>query len=197
MAPPAVPTRMPTSATGSKAPVSAHLNGRVGGFTYIELLIVVFLLGLLVSLALLSLRAPPPAERLQREAARLYARMDLAREEAVLQVRTFGLQVDADEYRFLEWRNGRWQLLSDDRLLPAHELPEDIRIDVRLDGIEVSLGPADADREEEQRRPQLFFLSSGEILPGFSLRLSAAETDAEFTIAPGEEQWLQLSDSGD
>lgn len=169
---------------------------RCGGFTYIELLIAVFLIGLLVSLALLAVPGESPADRLQREAGRLYARMDLAREEAVLQAVTLGLRVDEEGYRFLQLRSDRWQALSDDRLLPPHELPETVELAVELEGVEVSLEDDDGQENEDERPPpQIFFLSSGEILPPFRLRLGAADVDAEFAIAPGEEQWIELTDS--
>jgi len=167
--------------------------GPRGGFTYIELLVAVFLIGLLVSLALLALPGETPAQRLEREAQRLYARMDLAREEAVLQAITLGLGIDDAGYRFLQLRSDRWQALADDRLLPEHELPEDVELSLDLDGIEVSLEPAEKSGEDEQGpSPQLHFLASGEILPDFTLRLRADDTDAEFVIEPGDEEWLTL-----
>ena len=174
---------------------------RRAGFTLIELLVVVFLIGLLASVAVLALRTDSPAERLEREAARLYARMDLAREEAVLRARSLGLQVDTGGYRFLELAEGRWQPLADDRLLAAHELPDTMRLVAELDGIEIVLAsPGDTtdgrSGEEDRLRPQIFFLASGELLPEFSLLLSARDTDTEFMIEPGEEQWLDLSEQG-
>lgn len=189
---------MPTSATGS-SPVAGHGTGgrtapRSGGFTYIELLVAVLLIGLLVSLAVLSLPTETPVDRLEREAARLHARMDLAREEAVLQVRTLGLRVADGHYRFQELSQEGWRALPDDRVLPEHELPDEMRLDVELDGIEIALD-AETDSDEQRPRPQIYFLASGEILPDFRLRLTAEDTDIEFTIAPGDEQWLGLSDS--
>lgn len=195
---------MPISATGSNRlaarPVHGRLAARRGGFTYIELLIALFLIGLLVSLALLAVPGESPADRLQREAGRLYARMDLAREEAVLQALTLGLRVDEEGYRFLQLRSDRWQALSDDRLLPPHELPGTVELAVELEGIEVSLEDDDDDAqgdEDERPPPQIFFLPSGEIQPAFSLRLSAEDTDAEFTIEPGDEQWIALAETGE
>jgi len=170
--------------------------GRRGGFTYIELLVAVFLIGLLVSLAMLALPGETPTQRLQREAERLYARMDLAREEAVLQAITLGLGIDDTGYRFLQLGSDRWQALADDRLLPEHELPDGVELSLDLEGIEVSLEPPEESEESEEDEggasPQLYFLASGEILPDFTLRLRADDTDAEFVIEPGDEQWLTL-----
>lgn len=192
---------MPTSATGSNTAAGNGVGGpfalRVGGFTFIELLVTILLLGLLVSLAVLSLQTESAADRLEREAARLYARMDLAREEAVLQVRTLGLRVEDGRYRFLVFAREGWRALADDRILPEHELPETTRLEAELDGMELALENPDTDSEEQRPPPQIFFLASGEILPDFALRLTAEDTDVEFTIEPGDEQWLELSDSRD
>lgn len=193
---------MPTSATGNDRPAGRAVSDRSGtrsaGFTYIELLIALFLIGLFVSLALLSLPGESPADRLQREAERLYARMNLAREEAVLQVRTLGLRIDEEGYRFLHLRSDRWQALADDRLLPAHELPDSVQLSLDLEGIEVSLEDEwdEDDTEDERPPPQIYFLASGEILPEFSLHLRGENTEAEFVIEPGDEEWLTLAEPG-
>ena len=179
---------MPISATGSDR--ARRPPGAPRGFTLVELLVVLLLIGLLVSLAVLSVRTASPAERLQEEAARLYARMDLAREEAVLRAQSLGLAVDREGYRFLALAEGGWSTLADDRLLAAHRLPRDTRVEAAIDGVDIALDERAEDADE--RGPQIFFLASGEILPAFRLRLTAAETDAEYVIAPGEERWLEL-----
>lgn len=151
-----------------------------------------FLMGLIVSLAVLSVRSESPVERLEREAGRLHARMDLAREEAVLRSRSLGLRVTPGGYRFLQRDDGDWRIPAGDRLLSRHELPESMRLEADLDGLEVSLTGAG----DVERRPHIFFLASGEIIPDFTLRLSARDSEFVFTIAPGEEQWLELSENG-
>jgi len=194
---------MPTSATGNdRRPgraVSDHAGPRRAGFTYIELLIALFLIGLFVSLALLSLPGESSADRLQREAERLFSRMNLAREEAVLRVRTLGLRIDEEGYRFLHLRDDRWQALADDRLLPAHELPGSVQLSLDLEGIEVSLeDDRDEDADDDERPPpQIYFPAGGEILPPFELRMRGDDTEVEFFITPGDEKWLQLTDSRD
>lgn len=192
---------MPISATGNDRGPSQGLSGparpQSRGFTLAELLVVVFLIGLLVSLAVLALRGDSPSERLEREAARLHARMDLAREEAVLRAQSLGLQVEPGAYRFFELTEGGWQTLNDDRLLAEHELPDGTHLRARLDGIEIVLDESTQDAgngaEDEKRRPQIFFLASGELVPDFTLTLSADDTEAEFAIEPGDERWLDLT----
>ena len=94
---------MPTSATGS--------NRRAAGFSLVELLVVVAMLGLLGGAVLLTL--PPDAARAADQADRLAAHLARAREEAVLANRAVAVRVDAGGYRFEQRREGRWQALDE------------------------------------------------------------------------------------
>lgn len=170
------------------------------GFTMIELLVVILLVGLLVSFAVLSVGGPTPRQTQHEEARRLLARMDLAREEAVMQAGSLGVRFERDGYLFYHFIEGRWDPLGQRGLLEPYELPEAVVIDIEIDGMDVELfgGGENAEDDnaddEEAVRPQLFFLAGGEIVPGFSIRVLSADTDIEYRIQPGDEQWLTLSE---
>ena len=72
---------MPTSAPGSRARALPERRAAVRGFTLIELMIVVALVGLASSLVVLAIR-DPAATRLEHEAARLAALLESARAES-------------------------------------------------------------------------------------------------------------------
>lgn len=171
------------------------------GFTMIELLVVILLVGLLVSFAVLSVGGPSPREIQHEEARRILARMDLAREEAVMQARSLGVRFERDGYLFYGIGEGQWRMLEQGGLLDPHELPEAVAIDVEIDGLEVELfseddaeEDGDAEDDEEAVRPQIFFLAGGEIVPDFNIRILSEDTDTEYRIQPGDEQWLTLSE---
>lgn len=174
------------------------------GFTMIELMVVILLVGLLVSFAVLSVGGPSARDVQHKEARRILARMDLAREEAVMQARSLGVRFERDGYLFYGIGEGQWRMLEQGGLLDPHELPEPVAIDVEIDGLEVELfgddetaaegSGDDEDDDEEAVRPQIFFLAGGEIVPDFTIRVLSEDTDTEYRIQPGDEQWLTLSE---
>jgi len=172
------------------------------GLTLLELLVVVLLIGLLTSLAVLGIQGRSPRERQRETAQQLLARMQLAREEAVLRAQSLGIRLLPDGYRFFELTQDTWQPLSVERGLQGVELSEPLRLSVDIDGLEISLtggssedrsSGADSDNGDDDG-PQIFFLAGGEIVPGYTIRVTSEATRFEYVIQPGEEQWIQLSE---
>lgn len=172
------------------------------GFTLIELLVVILLVGLLVSFAVLSVGGPSTRQTQHEEARRILARMDLAREEAVMQARSLGVRFERDGYFFYLHVEGQWRMLEQGGLLDPHKVPETVAIDVEIDGLEVELaggeketkeGDGDAD-DGDTVRPQIFFLAGGEIVPDYAIHILSADTYTGYHIQPGEQQWLELTE---
>lgn len=168
---------------------------RESGFTLIELLVVILIIGVLASVAVISMPSTTTADRQRTEARRLLGRMELAREESVLQARSVGLRLERDGYRFVRFEDNAWRDFGSTHPLGVHQLPQDIRIEIDLDGVEVGLIESDDDDEETDAfRPHLYFLAGGEIMPGYTLYLYGEDTSIEFRIRPGDERWFELSE---
>lgn len=96
---------MRTSATGKAE------RRRRAGFTLLELLVVVTLIGLMSAVVVLSL--PDPRPSLDVESERFAARLLRAREEAVMTGRTVEVTVTPQGYSFFRRRAGERQALTD------------------------------------------------------------------------------------
>jgi len=90
---------MPTSATG-----------KAEGFTLVELLIVLTVIGLLSASVVMAF--PDPGGSLRYDAEQFAARAKAVRDMAIVDGRSFSVQVSDRGYAFQEWRNAQWHPLA-------------------------------------------------------------------------------------
>ena len=141
------------------------------GFTLLEILVVIVIIGVMVSMATLSIGLLGADRQSEEEARRVWAVITQAREEAELQAIDLALFVGATDYEFLRFdtRRNQWVPVIDDKLYAQRALPEGLRFRLWLEGREIVLKPALPDRskkdENEKAPPQLTVLSSGDDVP--------------------------------
>lgn len=166
---------------------------QVLGFTLLEILVVIVIIGVIVSMATLSVGVLGRDREVEDETHRFWAVLQQAREEAELQSLDIAIFVAATDYEFLRFdsRRNEWETIVDDKLYAHRTLPEGLRFRLWLEGREVVLKPTLPDRskqDEHQRAPpQILVLSSGDLMP-FELHL---ERDA----APALWRVVALPDS--
>lgn len=187
-------TSMPISATGTWTSPRSRVGAR--GFTLLELLVVVLIVGLFAGVAVLSLGVLGSDRDLEREALRLRSLMDLVHEEALMQGRDFGLLFSASSYRFLifDYQTGGWSIPADDNFLRERQLPEPLVIGLRLDDRDVAL-EADLTGVADEVQPQVLVLSSGEMTP-FEAAFSRDLEPGEFRLAGEFSGKIQVSEVG-
>jgi general secretion pathway protein H len=138
------------------------------GFSLLELLVVVAIIGILVGAAVLSLRDLGTDRAHEREQAeRLKSVLDLVREEAIMQNRDFGVLFTRSAYRFYTYDYGlqTWLAPAGDRLLAVHTIGDRLDFALAVEDREIVLAERiDAD-DEEDPEPQELILSSGEMTP--------------------------------
>jgi len=159
------------------------------GFTLIEILVVIVIIGVMVSAATLSMGVLGRDSEVEDQSRRFWAVLRQAREESELQGLDVGVQLTPTEYLFqrFDQRNTVWTSITDDKLYAPRKLPEGLRFRAWLDGREIVLKPPtkqqqqrkepkDEDRDgkpdidRSQPPPQIVVLASGEIMP-FELQI--------------------------
>jgi general secretion pathway protein H len=160
---------MQISATGRWIEPGRLTRLRHAGFSLIELLVVVVIIGMVAAAAVLSIGALRNDDPIEIEARRLTALMELVSEEALVQGRDFGVEFFADGYRFLSWDpdSRLWSVVADEALMRRRQLPEGLRIALAVEGREVVVGEEQRlrNRREDEVVPQVGIFSSGELTP--------------------------------
>lgn len=131
------------------------------GFTLIEILVVLIVVGLLAALAVISIGDGGRQRELENEVRELYLLMQTASEQAVLNNQELGLLIEEDRYQFVVYddENGDWERKGD-RLFSARQLPEWMTV---TEFIENNLPRLSSN--EDRLRPDVVFFSSGEFTP--------------------------------
>ncbi|WP_268820182.1 type II secretion system minor pseudopilin GspH [Paraglaciecola algarum] len=164
------------------------------GFTLIEIMVVLFIMGIAASTVVLSFSGQNNAELLKKQTQRLEVVFNMASDYAVLNQRQLGLRIEqkTNSYYFMLLdENEEWVKLSIDKTFDEHLLPESFSLELSLTDLpwdtednlfstevfdeELSLDDDETQIGDEEEKklppPQVFIFSSGEITP-FSVTLS-------------------------
>ena len=158
---------MPTSATGTSAissvgSTAAATRGASRGFTLIEILVVLVIIGVITAGILLSVNITGRDRELEKESDRLLALFNYAREQAELQTREFGVMFQDDGYEFLTYdpRRAGWRSVFEDDALAARHLPDGLGVRLSVEARPVVLTrPKDA----KDKTPQVMIFSNGDL----------------------------------
>ena len=153
---------------------------RSKGFSLLELMIVIVIIGILVSVFTLSIGSFDDDET-GEYVRQLDALIALGMEEATMQGREIGLRFYQHGYEFSARvprvdENGQqlwvWVPLDADQLLRPRNFGDEYSIELLIEGKEVDL---DYDREDLDEDadylPQIFLFSSGDLAPPFYARV--------------------------
>jgi general secretion pathway protein H len=147
------------------------------GFTLIELLVVIALLGILISIAVVSFNLIGDERGVHKEIKKLSSLIDLATDEAQMQGRDFGLEFLQTGYRFVEYDPylDAWNEVIGDELLRPRTLQEDMELNLKLEDRRVLLQAEAKETEKEDDMnnrdltddylPHVLILASGDITP--------------------------------
>ena len=171
---------------GAKVPLGAEVKGtRVAGFTLIEVLVVLVLIGIIISFAVLKVGGDQRADELNRAARTFAAVLELASDTAISRGEEWGVRVDSEGYRFLvlgqdeqdKEKREKWIDVENDPVFRSRAWERGMRVELELEGRDAVL----EDAGEEQDKPSILLLSSGEMTP-FIATFSAPETEARAQV---------------
>jgi len=168
---------------------SVAVPTRSAGFTLLELMVVLVLIGIIFSFAVLSLSGDSISELMEQETRRLATLLELAGDEAVLRGEELAVNFTDNGYEFLVLQDGGgWQSSGDDGLLKAYSLPADIELRLEVEGeppeLNVMTGEGageDAEEGDDSLTPQVFILSSGEMTP-FAATFLSLQSDYRYHL---------------
>jgi general secretion pathway protein H len=168
---------------------------RTSGFTLLEVLVVVVIIGIITSMAVISVHVLGGDHEMQQESERLQAILLQAREDAMLQGRDIGLRLDESGYEFLDYdnRTGLWRGVVDDPLLRPRVLPAGLRLALRLEDREVKLKPRQPATERDPILPQVVLQASGDLVP-FDVLFARDGTEENRRVSGTLEGRVELHD---
>lgn len=129
-----------------------NMGRRCRGFTLLELMVVIVLIGVLAGMVSLAI-GPSPAREARQQAQDFIRVVQQLRERAVLDGVEYGVRVQPRGYQALRLAPRGWTAMA-----PLHRLPEGMTLGLEQDGHAWVL-------DEASGAPQLLMLSSDEISP--------------------------------
>jgi general secretion pathway protein H len=133
------------------------------GFTLIELMVVVFIIGLITSAAIITFGGDRRDTELDKEAERINALLAYAREQAELQTRDYGIRIDDHAYSFVVFDvlQNQWRTNAEDDALREREFPEGLVPSVVLEGRPIVLNVKK--KAIEDFKPQIMIFANGDL----------------------------------
>lgn len=164
------------------------------GFTLIEVLVIIVIIGSLAGLAVFSIGNKPQKDQLEHESMRLQSSLRWVLDEALFQNSEWGIRVEENRFSFYQFNLKKKQWIKIDDIKGAdktelkglfeHKLPDGYWIEAEVEGTPLKLAANEPDSDspglspsspglssssaattEQKEAPAILLLSSGEYTP--------------------------------
>jgi general secretion pathway protein H len=183
---------MPTLATGI-SPSKYRLARRASaGFTLVEIMVVVFIVGLVTAGIIVTYAGNNRDTELDKEAERLDALIGYVREQAELQTRDYGLRMDRLRYEFVVFDPiaNQWRTVNEDNVLRERPIPEGLIPGLVVEGRSVVLDTRKPTVTDF--KPQVLIFGNGDI-SSFEVSFEREGTGERARIYSDEDSMVRLS----
>lgn len=107
------------------------------GFTLIEVMLVIVVVGLMVSAVQLTSSSSKVEQLLEQNSTRFAGVFDIVTEYGMLNNLELGLHIEKDTYQFLAYNGVRWTPIPDNPIFEAYTLPEGVEMSLQLDDLPI------------------------------------------------------------
>jgi general secretion pathway protein H len=159
-------------------------NRKTKGFTLLEVMVVIALIGVIVTMVQFSFSANKPEDKLKEQSFRFKVIFESAQEYGLLNNLELGLLVKENSYQFLAYDGVKWSLPAEQNWLAEQIMPNDIVLSLNLDDLPIEEPilldskalfeeeegfTLETEKDKEKKLiPQVYILSGGDLTP-FSL----------------------------
>jgi general secretion pathway protein H len=168
---------------------------RARGFTLLEIMAVVAIIGLVSAAFLINFTGKSRDTALEEAAQRLSALFDYVREQAELQTRDYGFRVDGKGYSFVVYDvlANQWRPADEDDSLRERSFPEGIVPQVVVEGRPIVLDTRKREKgkDTEEFAPQILIFANGD-LSSFEIALQREDSKDRARIYSDEQSEIRL-----
>jgi general secretion pathway protein H len=164
-------------------------TARAGGFTLIEILVVIVIMAVVISIAVLSISTTGRDTQVDRESQRIEGLIEMLHERALIEGRDFGLRLEPTAYEFdsYDTLHGLWVPLNQEQEFRRRSLPPGLEFQLELDSRQVVLVPRDPDAVNSSS----LLAQSGSLLAQSSSQLGNQAGPAASALTAAQQAALQ------
>lgn len=156
------------------------------GMTLVEVLVVLFIIGIILGFATLSFKRDDVGGVVEQEIARLRALVELSGQKAIIEAREFGIAFSKAGYRFLDLQDDGWHVVDDTDVLRARYLPDGLYLGLVIGDSPVALSEDFEEMESgavvsDDQLPQVVFLTDGGLMD-FEVTVFSNDLDTAFRL---------------